>query len=414
MRRLTIVHTGKPEVTLDEFVVHGRELGIDVQVRKVTDDLIQFGKITEEFGDGVLWRLSSIGAGGLAAFYGAMEGKETINPALYVFPELADKFFQQNLLLYSDLRDYHILTLRVDSENDLRRYLEKGKLSYPFVLKPARGYSGKGVRLVEGERGLASIGGGLVAQPYIKNSGEWRVFVVGGVGIGAMKKIAEGGRPFNFVTAGAQILKEEDDAVLKELNKIAGRAASLFRLGCTGVDIMRDDITGEYKLLEVNLAPGWQNGWDKVTGESVPKEVMNWYMGRWELRGDREGLWLIVKRYLEDRLERLTKEKRRELEGEVGYSFSGNLDEWEIDIRENYAVRRLEEKLRFLYFCLKNGRLTNLEMVILGEAEQSVSWAGNFLVDIRDRTETGLSVAHNLEDAAVTTVLYIKICEILA
>ena len=411
MHRLTIVHTGKPEITLDELVVCGEDMGIDVEVCKVTDDMIQFGEITEKFGDGVLWRLSEIGMGGLAAFYGAMEGKETINPALYVYPELADKFFQQSLLLYSDLRDYYVMTLRVNGEGDLRRYLDEGRLSFPFVVKPARGYSGMGVRLIANEGDLSGIGGGCVAQSYIENSGDWRVFVVGGVGIGAMKKVAEEGRPFNFVTGRAHISKEEDEEVLRELNKIACKAASLFKLGCTGVDIIRDDGTGDYKLLEVNFSPGWQNGWDKVTGQSVPKEVMSWYKERWAAK-DGE-FWLAAKKYLETRLERLTREKRALLARGVEYDFWGSLDEWEKDVRDNYFTKGLEEKLRFLYFCTKDGRQTDLKSVVLGEAEQSVSWAGNFLVDVRSETETGLSVAHNLEDGAVATVLYVKIHEML-
>ena len=51
MHRLTIVHTGKPEITLDELVACGEEMGIDVQVCRVSDELICSGKVAEEFGD---------------------------------------------------------------------------------------------------------------------------------------------------------------------------------------------------------------------------------------------------------------------------------------------------------------------------------------------------------------------------
>ncbi|MDR3297772.1 MAG: hypothetical protein LBT19_00090 [Candidatus Nomurabacteria bacterium] len=380
MPTLTIIHTGKPERTLDELVDYGERMGINVEVVRISDDLIASGAI-EEFGDGILWRLSDIDIGGAAAFYSAIEDKETINPALYKFPQLADKFFQQSMLRYSSLRNHYIDTLRVNGAWPAKKYVEAGKLRYPFVVKPARGYSGNGVKLIKSPADLASISNNFVAQSYVPNTGEWRVFVVGGVGIGAMRKVAADGQPFNFVTSDAHIFCEDDPEVLSELNKIACRAASFFSLGCTGVDIVRNKNTGEYKIFEVNLSPGWQNGWDTVTGESVPKEVMSWYQERWNL--DPNNSIDALRNYLNNRITRLTPNTQEKVKAIM----SGNLSE---DVKNNLS----EHKAKI-------------------ELHHKISPLGNFLVDSRSHTKSGLSTAHNLEDCAETTATYIKICELL-
>lgn len=379
--KLTIIHTGKPERTLDELVASGQNHNIDIEVVRITDDLIASGSI-KDLGDGILWRLSDIDIGGVAAFYAAIGDKVTINPAIYRFPQLADKFFQQNMLLYSSLSDYSLETLRVHSPADAQKYLEAGKLHYPFVIKPARGYSGNGVKLIKNTEDLKHIRPGFVAQPYIPNSGEWRVFVVGGVGIGAMRKVAEDNQPFNFVTSNECIFCENNPNVLIELNKIACRAASFFSLGCTGVDIVRNKETGQYKIFEVNLAPGWQNGWDTVTGESVPAEIMTWYLDRWSLNNQKPATYL--RNYLNTKIVRLSVETQNKvkkiLSGDnLPSDLKNNPDAWKTDIDQHYKISPL----------------------------------GNFLVDARSHTPSGLSTAHNLEDAAEITALYIKACELI-
>lgn len=381
MPKLTIIHTGKPERTLDEFIATAEHMGVNTEVVRITDDLIASGAVAE-LGDGILWRLSNIDIGGVAAFYSAIGDKETINPALYKFPQLADKFFQQSMLHYSSLGRYAIDTLRVNGAWPAKKYLEEGKLRFPFVVKPARGFSGNGVKLIKKPADLIGISSGYVAQPYIPNEGEWRVFVVGGVGIGAMRKIAGAGKPFNFVTSDAQIYNEEDTQILQELNKIACQAASFFGLGCTGVDIVQNSETGEYKIFEVNLAPGWQNGWDTVTGESVPKEVVQWYIERWNL--DREAPLPALREYLNNRITRLTPATQQKL----AQIQSGDLPE---DIKNDPSAYKAEIERR----C-------------------EISPLGNFLVDRRSYTKAGLSTMHNLEESAETTATYIKACELIS
>lgn len=380
MPKLTIIHTGKPERTLDEFVTTAEHMGVGVEVVRMTDELIASGAVAE-LGDGILWRRSTINMGGIASFYSAMGDKETINPALYRFPLLADKFFQQNMLRYSSLGRYAIDTLRVNGAWPAKKYLEEGKLRVPFVVKPARGFSGNGVKLVQKPEDLFGVGDDYVAQPYIQNEYEWRVFVVGGVCVGTMRKVAGEGKPFNFVTEDAHIYVEEDSQVLFELNKIAYQAASLFGLGCTGVDIVRDQETGEYKIFEVNLAPGWQSGWDKATGESIPKEVIQWYIERWNL--DPTDPIPALEEYLNNRVTRLTESTQQKISaiqnGDLPNEIKNDLNAYKAEVE-----RRCE-----------------------------ISPLGNFLVDRRSYTKAGLSTMHNLEESAETTATYIKACELL-
>jgi hypothetical protein len=367
MFRLTIIHTGKPERTLDELVAYGRSVGIDVDVVKITRDMIQFGELNKKMGDAILWRLSDIGLDSVAVFQPSLIDKVTINPAMAVFPETASKFFQQGMLLYSDLNDYHLDTFVIANKDDIKRYVSMGKLQYPVVVKPSRGASSEGLGFVKNAETLERMSVSGLVQPYIESDAEWRVFVVGGVAIGAMKKVANG-QIFNS-SAGAVFSKEEDELTLRKINLIACRAASLFSSGCNGVDIIREKSNGKYKILEVNLAPGWQNGWDRITGESVPKEVIQWYIERYKMR--KMPLYEAIEKYLRGRLSRLTKDKQAEILGIL----DGEVKEYE------------------------------LPAGMMERAKELISPIGNFLVDFRDRV--GVSTKHNLEDVGVLNAKFV-------
>ncbi|MDR2063353.1 MAG: ATP-grasp domain-containing protein [Candidatus Nomurabacteria bacterium] len=366
--KLTIIHTGKPERTLDELVRCGENFGFAVEVLKITKDIIQFNQIDEKIGDAVLWRLSDIGFDGVAIFQPTLIDKITINPAMSVFPETASKFFQQGVLLYSDLSDYHVDTFVIANKDDVKKYISIGKLKYPVVVKPSRGASSKGLGFIKNAEELEmAVVSGLV-QPYIESDAEWRVFVVGGVSIGAMRKVARQDQVFNS-SEGAIFSKEEDETTLQEINKLACRASSLFLSGCNGVDIIREKQSGKYKILEVNLAPGWQNGWDRVTGEDVPREVMQWYLERYEMR--KMPLHEAIERYLRGRLGRLTKGKQADILGIL----DGGIKQYELPVG------------------------------MMEKAEELISPLGNFLVDLHDRIN--MSTMHNLEDAGVLNAKFV-------
>jgi hypothetical protein len=148
-----------------------------------------------------------------------------------------------------------------------------------------------------------------IVQPYIHARAEWRVFVVGGVSIGAMRKTAKNqGRDMRILTSGYDVTNETDPALTDQLFSIAEQVASLFHYELAGVDIVMNDSNGQLYVYELNGTPGWENGFDRVTGESVPLQVLGWMKERYEGSFDRNSSKKTgkhIKRYLLNRTQRL-------------------------------------------------------------------------------------------------------------
>jgi len=413
--KLTIVSSRPDETTVAQFKAKADELGIAASVIPITQADIATKDILHKLGDCVLWRLSALGPAGNAAGYGFMEGRISINSGLYVMPEIASKFFQQQLLSHSALSEYSIPTFYANNFEELNAFVERGLLSYPMVGKPVNGTSGAGVALIHTveEAKTRTVWGGYIYEPYIANDGEWRVFVVGGVATGAMKKIAEEGKDFNFVTSGAKIHSEEDPETRDTLYDLATKAASLFHLELTGVDIVKDRNTGRFYIFEVNTSPGWQNGFDRVTGENIPTEVMNWFSERFAAKT--QSMQSSVKTYLLNRVKRLPGRDQALLHsilsGEWQEEGAEPLETRERLIRGVFFKTSLEEKLAFAYAACRAEYATDLKETILQEAENSISWAGNFLVDASTQTTTGATTTHTLLQNYRASALYCAIIE---
>ena len=413
--KLTIVSSRPDETTVAQFKAKADELGIAASVIPVTQADIATGDISLKLGDCVLWRLSALGPAGNAAGYGFMKDRISINSGLYVMPEIANKFFQQQLLAHSALGEFSIPTFYANNVEELDVFIKRGLLTYPIVGKPVNGTSGAGVTLIHSAEQAKerAAWGGFVYEPYIENDGEWRVFVVGGVATGAMKKIAEEGKDFNFVTTGATIHSEEDPETRTILYDLATKAASLFHLELTGVDIVKDRTTGRYYIFEVNTSPGWQNGFDRVTGEDIPFEVMTWFGERYAAKT--QPVHVSMKTYLENRAKRLPEADqqllRSILSGEWHEEGTESLEIREKAIRQAFFNTSLQEKLTFAYAACRANFETDLKEMILQEAENSLSWAGNFIVDANAGGVTGASVAHTLLQNYRASALYCAIIE---
>lgn len=202
-----------------------------------------------------------------------------INEAVFLQPNTAEKYYQQQTLASTPgLKNYAILTYRVKGKTQFQQLIDTGRLSLPIIAKPNSGCRGEGIiliRQVSDFEKLERPAGNYVLQEYIENNGDWRVIVVGGRPIGAMKRVAQEGAFLNNISQGAHATTEEDPEVLKLLYKLAPRVAAQFHLRFCGVDIIRDERTGEYKILEVNTVPQWMNqyGFTNVTGVSVAQKL---------------------------------------------------------------------------------------------------------------------------------------------
>lgn len=151
---------------------------------------------------------------------------------------------------------------------------------WPVVIKDTGGRRGRGVykvgNLELAERILRGrVKRNYVVQDYIKNDGEYRVWVVGGKFIGAMHRPVREGE-YELVGIMGKSKKVELEPEMKEL---AIKAAEALKIDVAGIDMVCDAETGKAYVLEVNRAPVFEV-FEKVTGVNVVREIMEWLVGQ--------------------------------------------------------------------------------------------------------------------------------------
>ena len=161
----------------------------------------------------------------------------------------SDKHYQQGLFLLDPILESHALpTFRAKRKSNVMSYVKGGRVQFPIILKHHRGTTGNDITLIHSEKELEDFKNFelMVIERYIKADYDWRVFVIGGAPVGAMRKCGKPDEPDNFKKwcAGYEKSREEDSEVLDVIGKLACRAAAVSGLNYAGVDIIREKETG--------------------------------------------------------------------------------------------------------------------------------------------------------------------------
>lgn len=130
----------------------------------------------------------------------------------------------------------------------------------PLVLKPLFGSQGQGVRLLLADEPLPVpmqqyVDGVYYLQQFIETTDkphDYRVFVVGGKVVAAMKRLGESW--VNNVASGGRC---EAVQATPEMQALALKAAQALDIDYCGVDVIQA-ANGEYHVLEVNSIPAWR------------------------------------------------------------------------------------------------------------------------------------------------------------
>lgn len=275
------------------------------------DNLTRIGEKIESLGEVVIWRTASLDIGvGRAAFLTRLTRKRVvINSALANQPFVAYKFYQQKLV--EPLKTIlSIPTYYFKSRKRLVAAIENKILKYPFIMKANLGARGEKVFLINNFSQLEKMEVDIkdyVFQNYIKNKGDYRVLVLGGVALGVMRRVAREGEFRNNVSQGGRAFDATDSPEAGELSEKAITLASLFGLHFCGVDFIRDEEMGEFRFLEVNTVAQWQ-GFKEATGINVAEKLVSYCreMGEREKSPKPD----LVGRYLELFQSKMPSEKR--------------------------------------------------------------------------------------------------------
>jgi tetrahydromethanopterin:alpha-L-glutamate ligase len=158
--------------------------------------------------------------------------------------------------------------------------MREGAAGHALVLKPLFGSQGKGLQLVGNVNGvhhaLPPLDKGYGSLAYLQRfvpaatspGFDWRVLVVGGHAVTAMRRVSE-----HWVHNVAQGARCEPAQLTPELAHLAERAAHALDMDYAGVDLVPSQEHG-IQVIEVNGVAAWQ-GLQRVTGFNIARALVD-------------------------------------------------------------------------------------------------------------------------------------------
>jgi len=162
-----------------------------------------------------------------------------------------------------------------------RIVMRESAAGHAVVVKPLFGSQGKGLQRVGLVDGTllplttldASCGGLFYLQRYIapveQPGFDWRVLVVGGRAVAAMRRVSE-----HWIHNLAQGARSLPAPLTPALASLAERAAQALEMDYAGVDLMPGPAPNEIQVVEVNGVAAWQ-GLQRVTGFNIARCIVD-------------------------------------------------------------------------------------------------------------------------------------------
>jgi tetrahydromethanopterin:alpha-L-glutamate ligase len=157
--------------------------------------------------------------------------------------------------------------------------VREGAAGHALVLKPLFGSQGKGLQLVGEVNGvhhtlpILSHGHGSLAYlqrfvPPVSTPGyDWRVLVIGGRAVTAMRRVSE-----NWIHNVAQGARCEPAELTPELAKLSQQAAHALAMDYAGVDLIPS--AQGTQVIEVNGVAAWR-GLQRVTAFNIARAIVD-------------------------------------------------------------------------------------------------------------------------------------------
>ncbi len=158
--------------------------------------------------------------------------------------------------------------------------MREGASGHALVLKPLFGSQGKGLQLVGEVDGvhhpLPDIAKGYGSLAYLQRfvpplstpGFDWRVLVIGGRAVTAMRRVST-----NWVHNVAQGARCQPCTLTPELARLAEDAGRALDMDYAGVDLI-PAAQGGIQVIEVNGVAAWQ-GLQRVTGFNIAQAIVN-------------------------------------------------------------------------------------------------------------------------------------------
>jgi len=139
---------------------------------------------------------------------------------------------------------------------------------FPFVIKSTSGKKGKEVYLPKSKEDLENLirvlideeksGKKFFSQEFVGAVKRIRVMVIGGKVMGAVTQLTRWRKKVTSYKPHADEVKIEQFRPDRGIEKLAIVATNAVGLDISGVDILKDEVTGKLYVIEVNAAPSWK------------------------------------------------------------------------------------------------------------------------------------------------------------
>ena len=190
--------------------------------------------------------------------------KKFLNSISYQNNMIGNKLFQQSTVNKFD----STITIPTYTQQNISQLT-----TIPFIAKPSGGSCGSGVLLLRDKSTITNVPSGYVFQRYIKNDGDWRVVVVGGKSVSAIKRLGKIGQATNNIATGNFAIKETNPNVLDKIYSLAESVAKYLHFDYVGIDVIQDKETDKYYFLESNERATFETS-QILTGTNIAQEII--------------------------------------------------------------------------------------------------------------------------------------------
>ena len=205
-----------------------------------------------------------LGSERLKSFISQFSYKKCLNSKAFEQESIGNKLYQQSQIKKTN-PEFTILTYRkTEFYNDI---------SLPIIAKPCDASCGIGVKLITDYNQITLLDNRYIIQPYIPNDGDWRVVVVGGKAVSAIKRLGKIGQATNNIATGSFAIAETNTATLDRIFPIAEISAKSMGFDYVGVYIIKNLDTNQYYFLETNERPTFETS-QILTGINIAKNII--------------------------------------------------------------------------------------------------------------------------------------------
>jgi len=271
-----------PELTLlrDELLFRGHDVAVWTPDSLSPEQLID-GTLANQFsGYDLIYYRTGLTDAGIFRWPDLLSNKteRLVNRGLLTHPFCYNKIYQSFAAIESGIK---VPTTFLGG--NIKFDLLVQKFGLPFIAKAPVGVRGKGVFLIDSEDAykecVKHLGGEVLWQKFIKNDGDYRVFMIGGKLHSVYKRLPAPGNFKNNIAQGGRGEKVTDNKLLALLEHIGATIAAVLGIEVGGVDVIRGIEDDQLYFTEINVNPGWI-GLDSTLGTNTAAAVADYFESR--------------------------------------------------------------------------------------------------------------------------------------